>query len=35
MDVTCHVEVGKNGLRDARGLLLSILQDYVSDINKG
>jgi hypothetical protein len=35
IDVTCLVEVGKDGLEDSKGLLLSILQDYVSNINKG
>jgi hypothetical protein len=35
IDVTCLVEVGKDGLENSKGLLLSVLQDYVSDINKG
>jgi hypothetical protein len=34
IDVSCLVEVGKDGLEDSKDLLLSILQDYVSDINK-
>jgi hypothetical protein len=35
IDVTCLVEVGKDRLENSKGLLLSVLQDYVSDINKG